>query len=114
MKDDDKDDVLGAIRAVGRGGAVFGPGVAARLADFFTTARPAVPKESFPVLTGREREMLHLMAKGASNAEIARLLSLSLKAVANYISNVLHKLRVADRKEAVGAPERRGWGRKRQ
>jgi len=45
--------------------------------------------------------MLHLMAKGASNAEIARLLSLSPKTVANYVSNILQKLQVADRKEAA-------------
>ena len=45
--------------------------------------------------------MLDLMAQGASNAEIARLLSLSPKTVANYVSNILHKLQVADRKEAM-------------
>jgi DNA-binding NarL/FixJ family response regulator len=101
LKDDDKDDVLGAVRTVGRGGAVFGPGVAARLTDFLTTVRPAVSKETFPVLTDREREMLHLMAKGASNAEIGRLLSLSPKTVANYVSNILHKLQLADRNEAA-------------
>ena len=65
---DDKVDMLGAIRTVGRGGAVFGPGVAAHLTDFLTTARSAVPRGRFPALTDREREMLHLMAKGASNA----------------------------------------------
>ncbi len=101
LKDADKDDVLDAIRTVGRGGAVFSPGVASRLTDFFTTARPAAPKEAFPTLTDREREMLHLMAKGASNAEIAALLSLSGKTVANYVSNILTKLQVADRKEAA-------------
>jgi DNA-binding NarL/FixJ family response regulator len=96
-----KDDVLGAIRAVGRGGAVFGPGVAARLADFFAAGRPSVPRESFPTLTDREREMLHLMTRGSSNAEISRLLSLSPKTVANYVSNILHKLQVADRAGAI-------------
>ena len=113
LKDDDKDDVLGAIRTVGRGGAVFGPGVAARLTNFLTTARPAVPRESFPALTDREREMLHLMAKGASNAEIARLLSLSPKTVANYVSNVLHKLQVADRKQAAARAREAGMGGER-
>jgi DNA-binding NarL/FixJ family response regulator len=110
LKDDDKDDVLGAIRTVGRGGAVFGPGVAARLTDFLTTARSAVPRESFPALTDREREMLDLMAKGVSNAEIARLLSLSPKTVANYVSNILHKLQVADRKEAMMRAREAGLG----
>jgi DNA-binding NarL/FixJ family response regulator len=110
LKDDDKDDVLGAIRAVGRGGAVFGPGVAARLTDFLTTARPAVPREAFPALTERERELLHLMARGASNAEIGRLLSLSPKTVANYVSNVLHKLQVADREGAIVRAREAGLG----
>jgi len=106
-----EDDVLGAIRTVGRGGAVFGPGVAARLTDFLTTSRPAVSKESFPALTDREREILHLMARGASNAEISRLLSLSPKTVANYVSNVLHKLRIADREEAIIRAREAGWVR---
>lgn len=112
LKDADKDDVLGAIRTVGRGGAVFSPGIAARLMDFFTTGRPAVPREAFPTLTEREREMLHLMAQGASNVEIARLLSLSSKTVANYVSNILHKLQVADRKEAVLRAREAGLGGK--
>lgn len=111
LKDDDKDDVLGAIRAVGRGGAVFGPGVAARLADFLTTSRSAVPREAFPALTDREREMLHLMAKDASNTEIAHLLSLSPKTVANYVSSILHKLQVADRKQAALRAREAGLGR---
>ncbi len=101
LKDAEKDDVLRAIRAVGHGEAIFSPGIAARLTDFFTTARPAAARETFPSLTGREREMLHLMAQGASNAEIARLLSLSTKTVANYVSNILGKLQVAGREEAV-------------
>jgi DNA-binding NarL/FixJ family response regulator len=111
LKDAAKDDVLSAIRTVGRGGAVFSPGIAARLMDFFTTTRPAVPREAFPTLTEREREMLHLMAQGASNAEISSLLSLSVKTVANYVSNILHKLQVADRKGAVARAREAGLGR---
>lgn len=101
LKDAEKDDVLRAIRAVGRGEAIFSPGIASRLMDFFTTARPAAPQENFPMLTGRERELLHLIGRGASNAEIARLLSLSTKTVANYVSSILNKLQVASREEAV-------------
>lgn len=111
LKDAAKDDVLGAIRTVGRGGAVFSPGIAARLMDFFTTARSAVPREVFPTLTDREREMLHLMAHGSSNAEIARLLSLSAKTVANYVSNILTKLRAADREDAIRRAREAGLGR---
>src|SRR5215210_2038259 len=111
LKDAAKDDVLSAIRTVGRGGAVFSPGIAARLMDFFTTSRPAVPREAFPTLTKRKREMLHLMAQGASNAEISRLLSLSVKTVANYVSNILHKLQVADCKGAVARAREAGLGK---
>ena len=54
--------------------------------------------------------MLHLMAKGASNAEIARLLALSPKTVPNYVSNVLLKLQAADRKEAALRAREGGLG----
>ncbi len=101
LKDAAKDDMLRAIRAVGRGEAIFSPGIAARLMDFFSTARPAVPREVFPSLTDREREILHLMMSGASNADIAHVLNLSGKTVANYVSNILGKLQVADREAAV-------------
>ena len=110
LKDAQKDDVLRAIRAVGRDEAIFSPGIAVRLMDFFTTARPAASRESFPMLTAREREMVHLMARGASNAEIARLLSLSAKTVANYVSNILSKLQATDREEVVLRAREAGLG----
>lgn len=53
--------------------------------------------------------MLHLIARGASNAEIARLFSLGPKTVADYVSNILQKLQIADRKQA--APRAREAGR---
>jgi DNA-binding NarL/FixJ family response regulator len=52
-------------------------------------------------LTDREREVLALLAKGASNAQIARSLELSLKTVQNYVSRILDKLQVADRTQAA-------------
>lgn len=101
LKDAEKDDLLRAIRSVGAGEGIFSPGIAARMIDFFTTSRPAAPREEFPALTTREREVLHLIAQGSSNAEIARLLSLNAKTVANYVSTILAKLQVADREEAI-------------
>jgi len=101
LKDAEHADILRAIRGVGQGEAIFSPSIASRLIDFFSSTRPAAPRELFPGLTSREREMLQLMARGASNAEIARLLSLSAKTVANYVSNILAKLQAADRAEAV-------------
>src|SRR5204863_4149301 len=79
LKDTEKDDVLRAIQAVGRGEAIFSPAIAQRLIDFFAASYPAVPRELFPSLTEREREILHLIAQGHANAEIARQLSLSVK-----------------------------------
>src|SRR5262245_43021301 len=100
LKDAEPQDLLRAVRAVGRGEALFSPGVATRIADFFATTRPSAPKEAFPTLSERERELLHLVAQGQSNAAIAARLSLSPKTVANYVSSVLGKLQVADRAEA--------------
>ncbi len=111
LKDAEKDDILRAIQAVGRGEAIFSPGIAARLLDFFATPLPAAPRELFPSLTDREREILHLIAQGHSNNEIARRLSLSLKTVGNYASNIFGKLQVADRAQAIVRARDAGLGR---
>jgi len=101
LKDAGADEMTRAIRAVVRGEAIFSPAIANRLIDFFTTPHPTVPKEMFPTLTGREREVLGLIAQGHSNSEMARQLSLSVKTVHNYVSNVFSKLQVADRAQAI-------------
>lgn len=101
LKDAEKDDLLNAIRTVGNGGAIFSPGIASKMIDYFSVARPAAPKEVFPELTEREREVLYLMADGASNSGIASRLKISGKTVSNYITNILNKLQVTDREEAV-------------
>ena len=111
LKDAEQDDLLRAIQAVGRGEAIFSPGIAARLLDFFATPLPAAPRELFPSLTDREREILHLIAQGHSNGEIARRLSLSLKTVGNYASNIFSKLQVADRAQAIVRARDAGLGR---
>src|SRR5438067_10768781 len=92
LKDAQKADMLAAIRAVGRGEAIFSPAIASRLIDFFAAPRPAVPLQAFPELTEREREILDLIAKGHSNTEIATHLVLSPNTVRNYVSNVFSKL----------------------
>jgi DNA-binding NarL/FixJ family response regulator len=101
LKDAEKDDILRAVRAVGLGQAIFSPAIATRLIEFFATPQPAVPREIFPTLTDREREILHLIAQGHSNADIAQQLALSPKTVSNYVSNVFSKLQVADRAHAI-------------
>ncbi len=101
LKDAKEEEMLRAIRAVGSGEAIFSPAIATRLMDFFAAPRPAVPKEIFPTLTEREREILQLIARGRTNNDIAKELALSTKTVGNYVSNIFGKLQVADRAQAI-------------
>ncbi|PYI54001.1 response regulator transcription factor [Paenibacillus flagellatus] len=99
LKDSDKDDIIRAIRAVAAGEAIFHGDVADRMIELVT--KPLSRIDEFPELTYREKEVLLLLADGLSNAEVSRRLELSLKTVSNYISNILNKLQVADRAEAI-------------
>ncbi len=101
LKDAEEEDLVAAVRAVGRGEAIFSASVAARVLAYFAAPRPPVPPQVFPTLTERERDVLSLIARGASNSAIARQLSLSPKTVGNYVSNIFGKLQVADRAEAI-------------
>ncbi len=102
LKDADEEEVIRAIRAVGRGEAIFSPAIASRLLAYFAAPDPAAaPPRAFPTLTEREREILRLIARGHPNPTIARELSLSAKTVGNYVSNVFTKLQVADRAGAI-------------
>ena len=95
------DEMLRAIRAIAGGQAIFSPAIATRLMDFFNAMHPAKVPDVFPELTGREREVLGLIAQGANNSEIASELVISAKTVSNHITNILSKLQVADRTEAI-------------
>jgi DNA-binding NarL/FixJ family response regulator len=103
-------EMLRAIRAVGNGEAIFSPGVAARLVDYFAEIRPAASPEVFPELSDREREILDLIARGLKNPQIAQMLYLSPKTVRNHVSNILHKLQVADRTQAIIRAREAGLG----
>ncbi len=95
VKDSAPDEVLDAVRTVARGEAVFGRALAGRLSRWFAVAEP------FPALTGRERQVLELVARGLGNAAIAERLGISPKTVRNLVSAVLVKLGVADRTAAI-------------
>jgi DNA-binding NarL/FixJ family response regulator len=110
LKDAEKEDLLRAIRAVARGEAIFSTGIASRIVEFFSATRQIAPKEAFPTLSERERELLHLLAQGQTNADIAARLFLSHKTVANYVSTILSKLQVADRAEAILRARQAGLG----
>jgi DNA-binding NarL/FixJ family response regulator len=110
LKGADQEEVVRAITTVASGGAVFGAALARRIAEFFT-AGPAGPGTAFPQLTAREREVLDLVAAGRSNAQIAAALHLSPKTVRNVVSNVLTKLQVTDRAQAIVRAREAGLGR---
>ena len=97
LKDTDEEEMTRAILAVGNGEAIFSASIATRMMAFFS-GRPTDP---FPDLTASERNVLHLVARGLPNQEIAARLSLSPKTVRNYVSNILFKLHVASRAEAI-------------
>ena len=99
-----------AIRAVGEGEAILSPTIAARLMEFFTSFRPAVTPQVFPELSDREREILDLIAQGHKNPDIAARLVLSPKTVRNHVTNILSKLQVADRSEAIIRAREAGLG----
>jgi DNA-binding NarL/FixJ family response regulator len=111
LKDADEEVVVHAIRAVGRGEAIFSPAVASRVLAYFAASPPGgSPPQAFPTLTEREREILNLIAQGHPNPSIARHLSLSTKTVGNYVSNIFTKLRVADRTQAIIRAREAGLG----
>jgi DNA-binding NarL/FixJ family response regulator len=87
-----QEEVLAALRTVAGGGVVFGAGAAQRVLS---------GDRRIGDLTPRESEVLALVADGRSNTEIARALGLSVKTVQNHVSNVLAKLQLRDRTQAV-------------
>ncbi len=109
LKDTDETDMIRAIRTIAAGESLFSAAVASRVLAFFATPRP-VASQAFPSLTTREREILHLLARGRSNAAIAVELSLSVKTIANNVSNIFSKLQVADRSEAIVRARDAGLG----
>ena len=81
-----------------------------RITEFFA-AGPSGPATAFPQLTAREREVLDLVAAGRTNGQIAATLYLSPKTVRNNVSNVLAKLQVTDRAQAIVQAREAGLGR---
>jgi DNA-binding NarL/FixJ family response regulator len=110
LKGADKAEILRAVLAVAAGEAVYGAAVARRIVEFFTGAQQRYAAQVFPELTGREREVLELVAAGCGNHEIARRLVLSEKTVRNHVAAILLKLEVADRAAAVAKARDAGLG----
>jgi two-component system, NarL family, response regulator len=98
LKDAGAEELLAAIRAVAGGQKYLAPAVGAKLAE----------RMSSPELSDRELEVLRLMAKGKSNREIAAKLHITENTVKFHVNNVLSKLGVSDRVQAVLVALRRG------
>jgi DNA-binding NarL/FixJ family response regulator len=103
LKDVRPADLVEAIRVVAGGDALLAPTATRRLLDRFlvTDVTPGAPSGSLERLTEREREVLTLLARGASNAEIAGRLTVTEATVKTHVSAVLRKLQVRDRVQAV-------------
>ncbi len=105
------DQIVGAVRAVAAGQAVFGAGVAGRVLKIISADRlGGRAGRPFPELTEREHEVLDLIAAGRSNTEIARMLVLSDKTVRNHVSNIFTKLNAHDRAEVIVRAREAGLG----
>jgi DNA-binding NarL/FixJ family response regulator len=103
LKDTPPGDLLAAIRVVAAGDALLAPSVTRRLIEEFAR-RPepaAVPPAALAALTDREREVLALVARGLSNAELAERLYVSAATAKTHVSRILAKLQARDRAQLV-------------
>jgi DNA-binding NarL/FixJ family response regulator len=107
LKDAPPEEIVAAVRIVADGGALLAPAITRAVIDEFTRRRPSneVPPRPRPAeidaLTPRELEVLHLLARGCSNAEICQRLVVSEATTKTHVARVLQKLGVRDRIHAV-------------
>ena len=105
-------EVLAAVRAAHEGGMVFGTRLAGRVAELLQAPAPAQPtRPALPGLTERERDVLDMLAAGASNDAIARKLFVSNKTVRNTVSGIYTKLHANGRAEAIVKAREAGFGK---
>lgn len=101
LKDEPAEQLIAAVRTVANGDALLSPSITRRVIGEFTrTSRPAPPRE-LDDLSAREMDVFRLIARGFSNAEIARELFISDTTVKTHITHILQKLNVRDRVQAV-------------
>jgi DNA-binding NarL/FixJ family response regulator len=101
LKDDPAEQLIAAVRTVAAGDALLSPAVTKRvIKQFVRVPRPEPPRE-LEELTGREREILRLIAGGLSNAEIGGQLYISETTVKTHVTHIFQKLGLRDRVQAV-------------
>ncbi|MFQ3617405.1 MAG: response regulator transcription factor [Cyanobacteriota bacterium] len=103
LKDTPSEDLAEAIRAAHKGYTQISPGILPKLLAQVapSPAPPLIPPDGFSSLTPREREVLVLVAQGASNREIAQTLYISEGTVKNHVTNILNRLELRDRTQAA-------------
>ncbi len=101
LKDAPSENLFAAIRAAARGESFLQPSVTTRVLAEFTRLSDQSPANLIEPLSDREREILTLIAKGASNREIAETLFITEGTVKNHVTNILSKLDVRDRTQAA-------------
>ena len=101
LKDAPENQLIAGIRIVADGGSLFAPAVTRRLIERFAGTRPAAAPPALEELTPREVEVLRMVARGLSNAEIASTLVVSEHTVKTHIAHILRKLDLRDRVQAV-------------
>jgi DNA-binding NarL/FixJ family response regulator len=101
LKDDPPEQLLAAIRVVAAGEALLSPAITKRVIKQFTRMPRPEPPRQLEELTERELDVFRLVARGLSNAEIARELYISDTTVKTHITHILMKLNLRDRVQAV-------------
>ena len=107
LKTTDPAVLIASVRSCAAGETTLGPSVIARLVDSYV-AHPSIPAPGLEQLTQREHDVLRSMAKGLSNAEIAKELFLAETTVKTHVARILAKLGVRDRVQAVVLAHRSG------
>jgi DNA-binding NarL/FixJ family response regulator len=108
LKDDPPEQLIAAIRTVAAGEALLSPAVTRRVIERFTRLRRPEPPKGLDELSAREREVLQLVARGLSNAEIGKELYIGETTVKTHVTHVLQKLGLRDRVQAVVLAYRAG------
>jgi DNA-binding NarL/FixJ family response regulator len=109
LKDATDEDLLPAVRAVAAGKPFFSPAVTAVLVeDYMRTLQKRGLTDSYHLLTDREQEVLHLLAEGRSNKEVATLLDLGVSTVETHRANLMQKLNLHNTAEIVLYAVRKG------
>jgi len=101
LKDDPPEQLLAAIRIVAGGEALLSPAITKRVIEKFTRIAHSQPPKELDELTEREVDVLRLIARGLSNAEIGQTLYISETTVKTHITHILQKLGLRDRVQAV-------------